>query len=135
MDDVLLTWTVHLAREHRAKLIYSLCMILLASTAGYYTIGTLGAVAAALVMFASISDFLLPVRYTITAKSIKCQMFLKSAEIQWKDVKRCYIDDSGIKLSPLNRRSRLEVFRGVYLRFKDNKDQVIETVQSRRYCA
>lgn len=131
-DDVILTWTVHLAREHPVKLIYSLGAIILASIAGYYTLSTAGAVATALVMFVSVADFVLPVRYTITIDGAKCNMFLKSAEIRWQDIKRCYIDDTGIKLSPLGRRSRLEAFRGVYLRFKGNKEQVLETVQSLR---
>lgn len=131
-DDVVLAWTIHLAREYPAKMFYSLSAILLASTAGYYVLSALGAVATALIMFASAADFLLPVRYTITNESVKCRMFLKSTEIQWNDIKRCYVDDNGIKLSPLGRRSRLEAFRGVYLRFANNKEQVIEIVKSHR---
>ena len=131
-DDVVLTWVVHLAREYPAKLFYSLGAIILASTAGYYVLSVFGAIATALVMFASAADFLLPVRYIITNDSVKCRMFLKRTEIHWKDVKRCYIDDHGIKLSTLSRRSRLEAFRGVYLRFADNQEQVIEIVQSLR---
>jgi hypothetical protein len=57
-------------------------------------------------------------------------MIFKTSEIKWTSVKRCYLDDFGVKLSPLDRKSRLEAFRGVYLRFGDNQNQVIETVKS-----
>lgn len=59
-------------------------------------------------------------------------MFLKGTEIKWENVKRCYVDDLGVKLSPLDRASRIEAFRGVYLRFGDNQDAVIEAVKSLR---
>lgn len=59
-------------------------------------------------------------------------MLLKSSEIKWANVKRCYLDDFGVKLSPLDRVSRVEAFRGVYLRFGDNQNEVIEAVKALR---
>jgi len=72
------------------------------------------------------------VRYVVTEHGASCRMLLKAARIQWADVRRCYIDDLGIKISPLNRRSRLEAFRGVYLRFAGNRDEVISAVKALR---
>ncbi len=83
-------------------------------------------------MMASLSDFLFPVQFEIRPDRVGCRMLFKSSEIKWADVKRCYLDDQGIKLSPLDRISRLEAFRGVYLRFADNEAEVVEAVKSLR---
>lgn len=83
-------------------------------------------------LVASLSDFLFPVTYFITPHGASCKMLLKSSEIKWANVRRCYLDDCGVKLSPLDRTSRVEAFRGVYLRFGDNQDEVIKIVKSLR---
>jgi hypothetical protein len=131
-DQAILSWTVHLARIRPAKAIASVAFICAATAAGCLVAGPFvaGLVAAALI--ASLADFLFPVRYVITREKASCKMIAKGTEMKWADVKRCYLDDCGVKLSPLDRVSRLEAFRGVYLRFADNKDEVIETVKSLR---
>lgn len=131
-DTVVLSWTVHLARKHPLKLITSLALIAAASAAGYQAIGVAASVLVAAAMVASLADFLFPNRYVLTTGGAECRMLLKSAAIRWENVKRCYLDDQGVKLSPLDRQSRLEAFRGVYLVFGENQQQVIETVKSLR---
>jgi hypothetical protein len=41
------------------------------------------------------------------------------------------VDKNGVLLSPFAGRSRLENFRGVYVRFGQNKDQVVNFVRSK----
>ncbi len=131
-DQPILSWTVHLARTQPAKAIASVAFVCAAIAFGCILAGPFvaGLVAAALI--ASLSDFLFPVRYIITRDKASCRTIGKGSEIMWANVKRCYLDDSGVKLSPLDRVSRLEAFRGVYLRFAGNKDEVIEAVKSLR---
>ena len=42
-----------------------------------------------------------------------------------------YVDKSGVLLSPFIRPSRLENFRGLYVRFAGNKDEVMRIVSER----
>lgn len=121
-----------MAAENPRGLTICLALIILAASAGYFSIGPFASLAAAFVMTASLADFLFPVTYIISEDKAECRMLFKSAEIRWKNVRRCYLDDFGIKLSPLGRRTRLEAFRGVYLRFSHNDQQVTEAVQSLR---
>jgi hypothetical protein len=107
-------------------------MFVLAAAAGYFVIGALGALAAATVVLASIADFVFPTTYELTRDRAVCRRVFGTTEIQWENVKRCYLDDLGVKLSPFGRLSRLEAFRGVYLRFAGNQEQVIEAVRSLR---
>ena len=131
-DQAILSWTVHLARSHPARTIVSVAFICFATAAGCLAVGPYVAALVAAALTASLADYLFPVRYVITRDKASCKSLLNRAEIRWADVKRCYLDNCGVKLSPLDRVSRLEAFRGVYLRFASNKDEVIETVKSLR---
>lgn len=131
-DDVVLSWTVHLARSNPIKTLASVLVMSATATAAYYAIGPAGIIAAAFIMLSALADFLFPVTYILNSEGAEARMLFKKSVINWSNVKRCYLDDSGVKLSPLNTATRLEAFRGVYLRFHNNKEQVIQTVKSLR---
>lgn len=131
-SNAILTWSVHLAREHPAKLACSLLTAAGAAMAGYWVIGPLGSVAVALAMLGSLAEFVFPVVYRITPEGASSRTLIKVSEIRWENVRRCYVDAGGVKLSPLDRATRLEAFRGVYLRFGGNEENVIEAVRSMR---
>jgi hypothetical protein len=131
-DRAILTWTVHLARTQPAKAVASVAFICAATALGCILVGPFIAALVAAALIASLSDFLFPLRYIITREKAACRTIGKGTEIKWANVKRCYLDDCGVKLSPLDRVSRLEAFRGVYLRFADNEDEVVEAVKSLR---
>ncbi len=131
-NEPVLSWTVHLATQDPFKLACSLAVMAFVCAAAYWAVGPLGPVAAALVMLGSLADFLFPVRYEITPTRAACRMLFKRAEMRWENVRRCYLDQNGVKLSPLDRGSRLEAFRGIYIRFNGNREQVIAAVESLR---
>lgn len=131
-SEPILSWSVHLARRHPAKATISLALVTAATAVGCVLAGPYVALVVAVALVVSLSDFLFPVRYTMTHDGASCRMLLKSSEIKWASVKRCYTDGLGVKLSPLDRISRVEAFRGVYLRFGDNEDEVIDAVKSLR---
>lgn len=110
----------------------SLLMVVAATAAGLALAGPYVAAAAAVALLLSLADFLFPVRYVVTAEGASSRALVKGAEIKWADVKRCYVDEFGVKLTPLDRVSRLEAFRGVYLRFGGNEDEVIAAVKAMR---
>ncbi len=128
----IMSWSIHLARQNPAKTLVSIAFAVFAAVVGYVAISPYAAVIVVAAVLISLSDFLLPVRFELWPDRAVCRMLLKSAEIKWADVKRCYLDDYGVKLSPLGTASRLEAFRGVYLRFGDNESEVIEAVKELR---
>lgn len=73
-------------------------------------------------------DYWLPVRYAVNEKGASVRYFGAVFEIAWERVKYVTVTPEGVKLSPLPPRSRLEPFRGVYLRFTDNREQVLEAI-------
>ena len=84
-----------------------------------------------LALLFSLSEFIFPVRYTLTPQSASARHGLTILEIQWPEVRHAYLTNDGIKLSPLRaKNSRLEPLRGVFLRFDEtNRDTVIAAVR------
>lgn len=87
-----------------------------------------------LALLFSLSEYVFPIRYTLTAQSASARCGLSVLEIRWADVRHAYLTGDGIKLSPLTaKNSRFEGLRGVFLRFSgDNQDAVINAVRRLR---
>lgn len=83
------------------------------------------ALAAGLLVALSTAEFLLPIHYRITDAGIEMRNGLSLRRMAWSQVRTCYRDPRGVKVSPLARRSRLEAFRGIYLRFDDDNEESI----------
>jgi len=130
--EVLLTWRVHLAARHPRKAIGCVGLIGLMVLCGHLIFRSPGlTLAGALMLLGSVSDFLFPVRYTLTTQGAEMRSWISGPSIAWARVRRYYVDEEGVKLSPLPRPSRLEAYRGVYLRFEHNREEVLRIVQER----
>ncbi len=87
---------------------------------------------AAALLAAAIGDYLFPVRHELRLRTATVSCLFSRQEIAWERVRTVWMSEDGIKLSPLRRRSRLEAFRGVFLRFGAERDAVLETVRRLR---
>ena len=87
-----------------------------------------------LALLFSLSEYVFPIRYTLTAQSASARCGLSLLEMRWADVRHAYLTDDGIKLSPLSaKNSRFESLRGVFLRFgAENEEAVIDAVRQFR---
>lgn len=135
-EEVILQWQIHLAKEQPQKLAG---IIIGTIGLGILTFLCFGSVIPVIVLLfaflGSISDFLFPVTYTLTSTHATARTSLGPVGLRtmaWADVRKVYLDDHGVKLSPLGRRSRLEAYRGVYLRFGDKQQEVIDAVKKLR---
>jgi hypothetical protein len=81
------------------------------------------------ILAGSLSDLLFPIKFRLTAERAFCRNLILKKEILWKNVKNCYLTGQSIKLSPLDKMSRLENFRGFELFFNGNREEIIEHVR------
>ncbi len=129
-ENVILRWRVHLAKEQPQKLAVVLGAV---AATGVLALGWYGSLLPAALMafalFGALSDFLLPMNYTFTSTHVSASTAIGKRLMAWKDVRNVYADDQGVKLSPLARHSRLEAYRGVYVRFGDKRAEVLEAVK------
>lgn len=128
-----LVWNVHLVRDEPRKLFLILPVVLISLIACYLIFRSPFFIAILLLLFSSaLAEYLFPVRYEISTKGASSRTLFSRNFIEWERVKKIYLDECGVKLSPLSRQGRLEAFRGVYLRFGDRRDEVIEAVRRMR---
>jgi hypothetical protein len=72
--------------------------------------------ATAILLLLSTAEFFLPVHYCLTPDAASSKSLLCRRTVQWASVRAAWADGHGLKLTPLSPSSRLEPFRGIYLR-------------------
>lgn len=134
VEETILEWRVHLAARDPLRAAKVVCVLALAVVVGLLFIQNLiVTLIMCFALFSSVAEFLLPIHYRLTTRGAYARHFVTTTFIEWRGVKKVYQGADGVKLSPLTRRSRLEAFRGVSLRFgDDNRERVLEEVRKWR---
>jgi len=127
-----LTWTAWPARERpwsAAVLVASAVVlgVLVERGTGDRVLG----VAAPAFVLASLSSFLCPTTYRLTEESVEVRSLGVSRARPWSELKRVTVDRTGVFLSPFEKKSWLEAYRGIRLLFGGNRDQVVAYVEAR----
>ena len=126
-----LTWKSHQARERpiTAALVVIFIFLVLIIVSAIMKSGLMVVLAAAIFII-SLSSFFFPTTFTVNDKKVSIKYIFSLKERNLSAFRKCYPERHGILLSPYLSPSRLENFRGFYLRYgKDNKAQVDEFVE------
>ena len=84
---------------------------------------------AALILGIGLSRYFLVARYELDTNGVLVRFLGQSQRMEWQDVRRVLVHREGVHLSPFAQPSRLDSFRGVFLRFADNADEVTRFVE------
>ncbi len=131
-EGQVLAWTVHPLRRRPLVAVLVTIFIFVVAVAAYTTteskaFGTLALV----VMFASLAKFYMPTSYRLSDKRITIKTLTQTLHKNWSQYRSCYPDKNGVLLSPFAEPSRMENFRGLFLIFDRNKDEVVSFVKAR----
>jgi hypothetical protein len=132
-----LEWRVCLATRQPARAVATVLVVLAAAGWAWYLFGSpVAAGVTAGLLLGAVGDFLFPVRYRLTAEGAEARGLFSWRRIAWTEVKRVYVAEQEIKLSPLAHAGPRESFRGVVLRCAANREAVLDAVrQLRAACA
>ena len=127
-----LEWSVWPARRRpwaAGVLLASLVVlgVLIAQGTGDRVLG----VAAPLMVLAAVGSFIAKTEYRLTPESIQVRTLVVARVRPWGEMRRATVDRHGVFLSPFEKRSWLEAYRGVRLPFGGNRDQVVAFVESK----
>lgn len=75
--------------------------------------------------------YYLPTFYTLTQEVVETKFLLGRKRVEWHHFKNFYVHKIGVFLSPFEKPSYLDPFRGIFLRYYKNRDEVINFVRSR----
>jgi hypothetical protein len=129
-----ITWRCHPARRQpgKAALVLAFHVVVFVLIA-QYTASWPFALLLTLVLLLSLSAFFFPTTYFLSQQGIRVKTLITSFERPWTTYRSYWPDRNGVLLSPFPRRSRLENFRGLFVRFEGNRDIVVAFV--RQYVA
>lgn len=131
-SEITLHWSTHPVKKKTLVSVLVILFLLIIWTLVFLTTQSLFfTTLSVLILLGSLSSFFLPTYYELDEKKIKIIFFLTTREKEWGMFRSFYVDKNGVLLSPFERPSRLENFRGVYVRFNQNKDQVVDFVKSK----
>ena len=128
-EGKVLEWVSHPAkRKPLVTVVVSLFIVLLVIIVYYMTYSVWFSALGFVILYGSLSAFYFPTRYRLADDGIEVKTTFQRLHKKWSQYRTCYPDKNGILLSPFARPSRLENFRGLYLRFWYNRDEVMAFV-------
>lgn len=83
------------------------------------------------ILGASLGTYFLPTEYALYAGGMETRFIGVTRRFTWAQFRSFYPDRNGVLLSPFPAPSRLENFRGLYVRFSQNRDAVLAIVRER----
>jgi hypothetical protein len=117
-QTVCLTWQVHLARRDPGRLPMLLLILGCAGVCVWFLFRAFPpALAAVLLLVGATRDYLFPVTYRIDAEGVFADAPASRLVLTWKETRRAVLERNHLILTPLERPSRLDAFRGILLRF------------------
>lgn len=120
-----LVWVSHPAKIKKKASIAVILFIVLVMAIVYYVTYSPFMVFLALLLFTgSLSTFFFPTRYEIDRNEVIVKYLFSSVKKNMNTFRSFYPDKNGVLLSPFPKPSRLENFRGLYIRYHENKAEV-----------
>ncbi|MCK4856892.1 MAG: hypothetical protein KAT58_02885 [candidate division Zixibacteria bacterium] len=131
-DTVLLAWVTHPARARPlVTLLVVIFLTILVVIVYNLTASLLFTIVGALILWGSLSQYFMPTRFELTGRGVRIKYTVTTVTKEWNLYRSYYADRNGVLLSPFIRPSRLENFRGQYVRFAGNRDEVMKIVSDK----
>lgn len=122
-------WTIHPVKKNWKVSIAVILFLLSLCVAIYISFNSLAFLFLSIViLFVSLMPFFFPTTYSINEDCVVIKSVYRRLSRNWNTFKSFYPDKNGVLLSPFVSPSRLENFRGVYLRFGNNKPEILDFV-------
>ena len=125
-------WKVHPLRENWTRSTLLLLFLLFLFSGIYWLFqSVIVALLSEIVVTSSLYRYFVPFRYELHERQLVVTAPLYRLTKPWDSFRSFYIDKNGVLLSPFAKPSRLENFRGVYVRFGPNRSEVLDFIQSK----
>jgi hypothetical protein len=122
-------WTSHPVAENPGRTwIVAVFVLLTAAALWLGTRDVYWTVFGPLVVLAGAAEWFLPTRYRLDETGATRRFLLATRRRDWAAIRRVRVDARGVLLSPYPSPTRLDAFRGLYLRFAGNREAVLAFV-------
>lgn len=124
------TWTSWPVKESAKKNLIAVLGILVMIAGGFIWLGLWGVLLGLVVAMLTLHTYFLPTEYSIDEEGMHIKYFGQSKKYPWSRFKSYYKDNNGILLSPFVMPTRLENYRGIYVRYGGNRERVTEMIEA-----
>lgn len=126
------TWRVHPLRENWTRSTLLLLFLLLLFSGIYWLFqSAFVTLLSAIFVTGSLYRYFVPFQYELYEHELVVSAPFYRLIKPWSDFRSCYVDKNGVLLSPFAKPSRLENFRGTYVRFGANRSEVVDFIKSK----
>jgi hypothetical protein len=127
-----LEWTVHpVRRKWWVSVVVTMFIAAVGATVKALTDSTGFTLLAVAILLLSLAKFYFPTKFKLSDRGVTVKTTTQTLFKEWKIYRSCYPDKKGILLSTFAEPSRLENFRGLYVMFEGNNDEVTAFVRER----
>ncbi len=127
-----LEWTVHpVRRKWWVSAVVIMFIAAVGATVKALTDSEAFMALAMVILLMSLAKFFFPTKFKLSDLGVTIKTTTQTLFKEWKIYRSCYPDKKGILLSPFVEPSRLENFRGLYVMFEGNNDEVTAFVRER----
>lgn len=123
-------WVSFPAVENHRKTTIATIFIIGLSTLLYFLYGPIYGFLSILFLGFSLLPYYTPTTYRLNEDRIEVKKVFYTIKKSWSNFRSFYPDKNGVLLSPFPIPTRLENFRGIYIRFRGNGEEVLSVVES-----
>ncbi|MBA7638469.1 hypothetical protein ES703_46125 [subsurface metagenome] len=123
-------WVSFPAVENLKKTTIATIFIIGLSTLLYFLYGPIYGFLSILFLGFSLLPYYTPTTYRLNEDGIEVKKVFYTIKKSWSNFRSFYPDKNGVLLSPFPIPTRLENFRGIYIRFRGNREGVLSLVES-----
>lgn len=123
-------WVSFPAVENFRKTTITTIFIISLSILLYFLYGPIYGFLSILFLGFSLLPYYTPTTYRLNEDGIEVKKVFYTIKKSWSNFRSFYPDKNGVLLSPFSIPTRLENFRGIYIRFRGNGEEVLSVVES-----
>ena len=125
-------WTVHPIKRNWKVSIGVIAFLVILCAAIYFSFHSIAfLVLSIVILVCSLAPFFFPTTYILQNDCVIIRSLFRRSSRPWDSLKSYYPDKNGVLLSPFPSPSRLENFRGIYVRFSHNRSEVVNFIRER----
>ena len=126
------TWRVHPLRESWTRSTLLLVFLLFLFSGIYWLFQSVFiTLLSAIFVTGSLYRYFVPFQYELHEHQLVVMAPFYRLTKPWDAFRSFYVDNNGVLLSPFAQPSRLENFRGVYVRFGANRSEVLDFIETK----
>jgi hypothetical protein len=127
----IIEWRSHPVRENRKKALFTFIFLFFFWISIYFSLGFFWFIVSVLFVGGSLFPYFTLTRFRLDEEGATVQKPFYSIKKSWGQFRSFYPDRNGVLLSPFSKPSRLENFRGLYLRYPpqvEQKKKILEII-------